>query len=218
VTLTVSDPFGVKNTATTSAVVVNVAPTVNPFTGATGLPGETYSGEGRFMDPGADSWNATVDYGDGSGVRPLTLNGKEFTLNYAYTRPGTFTVTVTVTDKDGESGTHTAVVVVQKPQEAIENLSGMIDGMVSGGVQTASVSTTSGGTLSAGNATALKRTLQAASEQLDRGNMTAAINQMQAFINQVNSLVAEGKLPSSDGAALTKEAGRIIRSIQVMMK
>jgi hypothetical protein len=90
--------------------------------------------------------------------------------------------------------------------------------MVSGGVQTASVSTTSGGTLSAGNATALKRTLDAASDQMDRGNMTAAINQMRAFINQVNSLVAEGKLPPRDGEALTNEARRIIRSIEVMMK
>jgi DNA/RNA endonuclease G (NUC1) len=202
VTLTVSDPFGVKNTATTSTVVVNVAPTVNSFSGQTGYQGETYSGTSGFSDPGADTWIATVDYGDGSGATPLTLTGKTFQLSHVYRSPGTFTVTVTVTDKDGGSGTRTAVVVVRTPRQGIQELQAKVAELRAGGA------------LSAGNANALNATLQAAHNQLDQGNATAAVNQMQAFINQVNSLVAEGKLSQRDGQSLTTLASRVIASIR----
>jgi hypothetical protein len=61
-------------------------------------------GAGSCADPGADAWTATVDYGDGSGERPLALEGKRFVLDHRYARPGTYTATVRVTDSDGQSG------------------------------------------------------------------------------------------------------------------
>ena len=49
--------------------------------------------------PGADTWTATVDYGDGGGGA-LALDGKTFALSHTYLVAGTFTVTVTVFDDD----------------------------------------------------------------------------------------------------------------------
>jgi hypothetical protein len=69
--------------------------------------------DGYFTDPGADTWTGTVDYGDGSGVQPLTLTTeKTFPISHVYTDNGTYTVTFTITDDDGGIGTHTATVTV----------------------------------------------------------------------------------------------------------
>jgi len=71
---------------------------------------------GLFVDPGADTWTATVDYGDGSGLQPLALNpDKTFALSHVYADGGVFTVTVTVTDDDGGSGSDTTEVTVHIP-------------------------------------------------------------------------------------------------------
>src|SRR5262249_28877296 len=60
------------------------------------------------------TWTATVDYGDGSGAQPLTLNAdKTFYLRHTYQKPGVFALAVTVTDKDGGVGTGTLHVTVQ---------------------------------------------------------------------------------------------------------
>ncbi|MDR1265615.1 MAG: hypothetical protein LBK42_08680 [Propionibacteriaceae bacterium] len=68
---------------------------------------------GAFVDPGADTWTATVDYGDGAGPQILALNGKTFQLEHSYAQAGVYTVTVAVSDQAGAStGTVTAQVVV----------------------------------------------------------------------------------------------------------
>ncbi len=102
VTVTVDD-----GTATDSddaiVTVENVAPTISFGMGSVDDT-KTFSSTGSFTDPGLDSWMATVDYGDGSGVQPLTLSGKTFSLNHQYAANGLYTVDVVVTDDDGDSG------------------------------------------------------------------------------------------------------------------
>ncbi|MCP3869201.1 MAG: hypothetical protein GY703_14090, partial [Gammaproteobacteria bacterium] len=67
-----------------------------------------------FSDPGADSWTATVDYGNGAGPQPLLLNpDKSFTLSHVYVDDGFYTVTVVVIDDDGGSGSDTATIAVR---------------------------------------------------------------------------------------------------------
>ena len=62
-------------------------------------------GTGSFADPGADTWTATVDYGDGSGVQALGLNqNKTFDLAHVYANSGGYAVEVCVTDDDGGAG------------------------------------------------------------------------------------------------------------------
>jgi DNA/RNA endonuclease G (NUC1)/PKD repeat protein len=197
VKLTVTDTYGAESTVTTSVVVANVDPTVHVFAGATLLQGETFTGSTTFTDPGADSWTATVDYGDGSGAQPLAISGKTVSLSHRYTTAGSYTVTVTVRDNDGGTGTRTATVVVQSPVQGIGNLQTLVSTLARTG------------SLNAGNANALDAKLRAAAASLERGNTTSAINQLEAFINQVNAL---GLSPAeTDG--LIAAARRIIASI-----
>ncbi len=82
----------------TTIAVSNVTPTV-VIGGDVGLSTPTLSRSGSFSDPGADSWTATVNYGDGSGTQALSFNAdKTFTLLHSYSESGVYAVTVTVND------------------------------------------------------------------------------------------------------------------------
>ena len=75
--------------------------------------GGTFTSSGSFTDPGSDSWSATVDYGDGTGVQALALAAnKTFTLSHGYATPGAYSATVTVQDSSGAAGSDSAVVTV----------------------------------------------------------------------------------------------------------
>ena len=143
-----------------------------------------------------------MNYGDGSGVRPLALTtAKTFALSHRYMAAGSQTVTVTVNDDDGGTGSRTATVTVWTPQQGIAStlLSAIGTGSTYG--------------LAAGNVTALRAPLLAAQDALDRGNTTAAVEQMQAFTLQVNGLVRGRQLTAADGADLTARANRVLASI-----
>ena len=113
VTVTVSDDDSGVGTDSLIVTVSNVAPTVNAGPDATINEGDTFSGIGSFTDPGSDTWTATVDYGDGSGEQPLSLNAdKTFNLSHVYTDNGSYTVTVTVSDDDSGVGTDSLTVTV----------------------------------------------------------------------------------------------------------
>ena len=198
VSVVVTDPYGAADTATTTVTVMNAAPTVAAFAGASLLQGETYAAAGAFADPGADAWTATVDYGDGGGAQPLALSGGTFSLSHAYAAAGTFTVTVSVTDDDGATGTRTATVTVQSPGQAANGLADLVEGLG----------------LGAGNTNALTAKLRAAEQALARGSNGAAVNQLGAFVNQVEAMVASGRLTAAQGAQLTAAAQRIVESIE----
>ena len=85
-----------------SVTVLNVAPIVSAGADGAVAEGSTFTGGGSFTDPGADTWTATVDYGDGRGAQPLTLTGKTFQLSHTYADGPTPTRSrVTVDDGDG---------------------------------------------------------------------------------------------------------------------
>ncbi len=94
--------------------VENVAPSVQAGEAGMIQRGVAFTGAGVFTDPGVDNWQATVDYGDGSGQQPLTLkNAKTFDLNHTYLQTGIFTVTVRVEDQDGGEGSASFQVKVK---------------------------------------------------------------------------------------------------------
>ncbi len=112
VTVSVSDKDGVTTSKTFQVLVVNIAPTISSGGDATIDEGSTLFRSGFFTDPGADTWTATVDYGDGSGEQPLALEpDKTFQLDHTYAIAGTYTVVVTVTDDDESATTSFAVMV-----------------------------------------------------------------------------------------------------------
>ena len=103
VSVTVTDDDGGFGSQTFEVSVANVAPAVDAG-GDVMLEGDVFTGSGSFSDPGADSWTATVDYGDGSGSQPLALNPNQtFDLSHDYAEDGSYVVTVTITDDDGGS-------------------------------------------------------------------------------------------------------------------
>ena len=121
VKVTVWDDDRGTSSDTVTITVTNVAPIVDAGhdenvdgePDATIKDGEAFVATGSFTDPGADTWTATVDYGDGSGPQNLVLANGTFELNHVYTVPGTYTVTITVIDKDGGIGVDTLTVKVE---------------------------------------------------------------------------------------------------------
>ncbi|AHG92082.1 DNA/RNA non-specific endonuclease [Gemmatirosa kalamazoonensis] len=200
VRLTVSDDKGAASVATRSVTITNVAPTVNAFAGATILRGETYQASGTFSDPGADTFTGTVSYGDAPATS-LALGAGTFALSHTYTTAGVRTVTVTVTDDDGGVGTRSAQVTVLSAQQGTQALAGVVSDLQAAGK------------LSAGEADALRATLDATVKSLLRENATPAENQLQAFMNQVDALLQAGRLSSADAGALTAYAKRIVASM-----
>jgi len=91
----------------------NVDPTVNLPSSLT-LAFPTLSIPGTFTDPDAnETYEARVDYGDGSGEEDLTLVDGSFQLHHVYgATPRTYEVVVTVTDSKGGVGSATLAVSV----------------------------------------------------------------------------------------------------------
>jgi len=112
VAVRVTDAQGAAAAATGVANVVNVTPAPELGASLATSEGTPVSATRTFTDPGADSWTATVDYGDGSGAQPLTLSGGSFTLAHTYADNGSYAIQVSITDNDGATGTGTLPVVV----------------------------------------------------------------------------------------------------------
>jgi hypothetical protein len=67
---------------------------------------------------------ATVDYGDGTPPSLLTVSGRSFTLNHAYTTAGTYVATVAVADDDGASASASVLVDVTGQSPACPSVGG----------------------------------------------------------------------------------------------
>jgi probable HAF family extracellular repeat protein len=117
VTLTVTDPGGLTSSASTTASVSNVAPTVTSFTGpaAPSAIGSPVSVSGAFTDPGtADTYSISIDW-DATGTPAITgatSASGQFSATHTYSAPGVYTVSVTVTDDDNGLATESYRYVV----------------------------------------------------------------------------------------------------------
>jgi PKD repeat protein len=201
VSLTATDVRGLETTITTTATIANVAPTVGAFAGATLLPGETYRSSGSFTDPGADSWSATVDFGDATGgLGGIALAGMRFTLFHRYTTPGTFTVTVGIADDDATS-TRTATVTVLTPVAALQNAASIVAALEAAG------------TINGGDASALTQKLDAAIASLQSGNATAARGQLGAVLNEIDATIQSGRLTPQTADPLRSLVDRVVKSL-----
>jgi uncharacterized delta-60 repeat protein len=96
----------------------NVAPAVFLGANATIDLADEFLRTGSFTDPGADQWTGSVDYGDGDGPIPLSLDGTFIGLQHRYQMPGRFTVSVSISDDDGATGTYGLEVTVRGPTGA----------------------------------------------------------------------------------------------------
>ena len=128
VTVTVDDGTDTDST-TFDATVSNVAPAITSLSVVGGLEGSPMAFDMEFTDPGADSWDISIDPGDGS---PATVASVTSTLPvfvpYMYADDGTYTVSVTITDDDGGSASSTVSAPVSNFDPVIDlNDDGAVD-------------------------------------------------------------------------------------------
>lgn len=195
VTMQATDDGGMTGVASMTVAGANVAPTakVNGVTASAPLV-VTAQGNltlsGTFSDPGVlDTHSVTWNFGDGhtaaSSFGPGGFAG--FTTTHAYAAAGSYTATLTVTDDDGGVGRASVTVSVQTPQQALGSIAAFVQ---------------SRGSLNAGQRGSLLAKLNAAGAAVGRGDTTAAHNQLNAFVNELQADVASGKLSSADASTL----------------
>jgi PKD domain len=115
VTVTVTDKDGVSDSHTFKVTVANVAPTITSVAFASssvGCGSNNATLNVTFEDPGADTWSATINWGDGSPPETIPSVGKSFSASHTYGSSGAYAVTVTVTDDDGDSDTEAGAAQV----------------------------------------------------------------------------------------------------------
>jgi len=186
--------------------VNNVAPEVNAGPDDIVNESETYVGSGSFTDPGDDTWSATVDYGDASGIQPLTLSDKTFNLSHIYADDGVYALTVTVTDDDGDTGTDTLQVTVidVSPEDQIEDISDFFDVSVGSG----DIEGMGPGNSADGKLGALRNMLDEAERLINEGLVYEACQQLHSIYIHV-----DGVIPPPDfiaGPASTELAMKIM--------
>jgi hypothetical protein len=99
ITVTITDSLEMTSTALLPFTLSNAAPRLEAGAGIIVPARLPFTRAGAFIDPGADTWGASVDYGDG-GAQPLALDGQSYLLEHSYSLPGVYTVTVRVVDDD----------------------------------------------------------------------------------------------------------------------
>ena len=202
VQLTVTDARGLSTTVSTTATVTNVAPAIAPFPTLTLFSRESGTLSGSFTDPGQDPWSATVDYGDGAGVQPLSLIGGTFTLSPSYPRPGSYTMTVTVADDDvttSRSVTVEVLNIVGGMQLALSELRLVyLDGRIASGVYNP-----------------LRGFLTGALASAQAAQLLETVRQLHTFRTRLGAFEAAGQISAADAAALRSLIDRILASIQL---
>ncbi len=203
ITVQVTDNGGL--TATDQAIVnvVNVAPTasltVTPVTLIEG--GAATLAFSAPFDPGEADTAAGFHYSyDCAGDGTFELAGSSYAC--AFSAAGVFTPTGRIADKDGGFTDYSVSVTVLTPRQGLDGLIDQVGALVPG-------------TLNGGQGNALTAKLEAAIQQLDRGHVATAINQLEAFVNQVNALMSSGVLPVADGQPLVDAAQAILAALGI---
>ena len=175
--------------AVESNTVPPVAATDGPYSGY--LPGENISMSGAASSDADAGQTLTYawDFGDGS-----TATGMNVT--HAYASAGTFNVQLIVTDPLALADTVTTTATVETQGQGAGDAKAIVAGL----------------NISAGNAKSLNAKLDAAIAAFDRGNTGAAVNQLNALLNEINAMVTSGRLSSTDAAPLITLINRIITS------
>ncbi|WP_234952804.1 PKD domain-containing protein, partial [Rhodopirellula baltica] len=127
---------GKSQTAIVQIVVRNLAPTIESIELA-GRDDQSVAGEvvrisGTFLDAGTSLIHfGTVDWGDGSGPRPLKIsidsNSKTFEATHIYATPGSYPVEITIDDGDLHTTTSlTAEIQSAEPTTGVRLVDGVL--------------------------------------------------------------------------------------------
>jgi hypothetical protein len=196
------DEDGLAAAATAPVSIVNAPPTtelaVSPSRLYVGSPAiATFS---SVADPSAADTAAGFVYafdcaGDGTFDGPASSAAAQ---PCAYAGAGVPTIHSRIQDKDGGFRDYTAAVTVLTPRQGIV------------GAMQSVADLWSAGFLSTGEAGSLTAKLDAALTQRDNGNAGAAVNQLNAFLNELDALVRSGRLAASVAQPIADETRLIV--------
>ena len=115
--LTATDAAGNHASTTFSVTIGNVKPVPDAGPDGSGAWGRDLTFNGFGTDPGAGDQSTLTyrwDFGDGSMSPVVTSASGGYSVQHAYSTPGTYTATLRVCDKNGACDTDTRDVVVRK--------------------------------------------------------------------------------------------------------
>ena len=131
VELCVTDDDGGADCSSVDITIVNVLPTVTAIADQEIDRGDALGPMviASFADPGSDTWTATVDWGDGAGEGPASVDALSMTVTggHVYDTAGTFTATVCVSDEHGQHCDGFAVVVAELSSLPTEKIAPVAD-------------------------------------------------------------------------------------------
>jgi len=127
--------------------------------------------------------------------------GTNLVLDYQPNQSGTTTVTVRATDPGGLFIEDTLTVTVVSAADQFNNLTAAVDKLRDDGV------------LNSGATNALTTMLENALSSVRAGNVTPAINQLNAFENQVEALRNSGKLTDEQADELIGNLEALLPSL-----
>jgi len=210
VILEVSD--GVLATSDTANVTIFNAPPYNLSLEAPSDPIEVeatmsvilrfYDGDLRSSEPSLDTFTAVFSWGDSSST-PYSLDASEFMMigSHEYAQAGEYDILVTLSDDDGGVSEISTHVIVK-------------DHIVSVSIGTLIQLTEDLG-VPHGIKNSLLSKLESAQASLDHGQINAAINKLEAFINAVEAQWGK-KLSVEDADLLIATAQQIIEQLKDM--
>jgi pimeloyl-ACP methyl ester carboxylesterase len=100
--VTVSDGVGQPGAASLVVTVENVAPTVTVAQNLKAYVDTSFRLEGTFADPGQhETFEGTVDFGDGTTPEPLAIVGRTFTVSHRFMRTASFFGLLVLRDSSG---------------------------------------------------------------------------------------------------------------------
>lgn len=194
------DPVLVGSNVTYSASVTNNGPSL--ATGVTMTDMLPTSASLVSASPGCNEVAGTVTCNVGNLASGNTVS---VTVIVNVTTAGTITNTAQVAgaeaDPDPTNNMATESTTVQTPQQATQDLTIVVDNLVSAGV------------LNQGQGGSLTAKLNAAINQLNKGNVNSASNQLQAFINHVDALINGGVHTPGEGQPLIDAATAILSAL-----
>jgi DNA/RNA endonuclease G (NUC1) len=201
VRLTVTDNDGLTDTAMVAVSVTNVAPVLDAVPDGNVNLGTAYTVAGTFTDPGADTWRATVDWGDGSAPSTVTTATRSFSLTHTYAAADLYTVTVTVADDD-TSVSRTHSVTVAQTSTGLADALKLIDKLVAErkihkclGVM-------------------LKAEVDAARKLIAKGNNRGAMTVLRTLVSELDFLVRMRMVKAADVAPLRALLIQVYQSLR----
>ncbi|OLC11167.1 MAG: hypothetical protein AUH39_00170 [Chloroflexi bacterium 13_1_40CM_67_9] len=117
IVVTVSDGIGEPGIGSVPVTALNLAPQVTVEQLITAYVETKFHLAGTFTDPGqAETYQGSVDFGDGTAPEPLDISGHAFTVTHRFAAIGSYTGIVTLRDSnDGSRRVTLVVAVLRRP-------------------------------------------------------------------------------------------------------